>query len=654
MTVTPLEWILGRDSVDTMPPRRLASSQNSQPNDDIPSPLEALPTMSIEGLYRYLGTLAGLVERQARATGRPIVWSQFREAFYKKYFPDSLIAIEEKKALKFQDALKPYLKNKISIMKLSVYSQVVDKALIAEKDNEKFHQYREQQRKWNRNDGAHGNQAQKKSALSRNQNKGKAAQNLDGICPTCGKKHGGRPYFRETEACFRSRGEHERHLSFVLQTLRDKQLYVKLKKCEFWLDKVSFLGHVVTKDGIFIDLGKIALPLTRLTQKRVKFEWFNDCEHSFQELKNRLMTTPILTIPSGLGGFVVYSDVSRQGLGCVLMQHGKFVVYASRQLKPYERNYPTHELELAIVAFALKILETFSFWWIELLKDYDSIIQYHPGKANVVANALSKKSVGSLAAIRGESWASMTSKDHYNHFLFLNGNGNILPWTLSLEDLLRACALDLKGDVGFLFVGDDVGEKKLLGPELVQLTVEKVSLIKERLKTAQSRQKSYADNRRRDLEFEVGDHVFLKVSPMKSIMRFWKKGKYGPHFVRPFKVLERVGTLAYKVALPPSLSKIHNVFHVSTLRKYIYDPSHVVELEPIQISKDLTYEEVPVQIMDVMDKVLCHAVVKLVKIQWSNHSIQEATWVLEEEIRKKHPTSFSRPKYVKFRGLNFF
>ena len=119
-----------------------------------------------------------------------------------RFFPQ-LIAIEEKKALKFQDALKPYLKNKISIMKLSVYSQVVDKALIAEKDNEKFHQYREQQRKWNRNDGAHGNQAQKKSALSRNQNKGKAAQNLDGICPTCGKKHGGRPYFRETEACFR-------------------------------------------------------------------------------------------------------------------------------------------------------------------------------------------------------------------------------------------------------------------------------------------------------------------------------------------------------------------------------------------------------------------------------------------------------------------
>ncbi|RVW64158.1 hypothetical protein CK203_052622 [Vitis vinifera] len=155
----------------------------------------------------------------------PIVWSQFREAFYKKYFPDSvrqqkvgefvcleqrdltvaeyeakftelsrfppqLIATEEEKALKFQDGLKPYLKNKISILKLSVYSEVVDRALIAKKDNEELYQYREQQRKRNRNDGAHGNQAQKMSSPSRNQKKGKAAQNLDGICPTCGKKHG--------------------------------------------------------------------------------------------------------------------------------------------------------------------------------------------------------------------------------------------------------------------------------------------------------------------------------------------------------------------------------------------------------------------------------------------------------------------------------
>ncbi|RVW22924.1 Retrovirus-related Pol polyprotein from transposon 17.6 [Vitis vinifera] len=194
----------------------------------------------------------------------------------------------------------------------------------------------------------------------------------------------------------RSREEHEGHLSIVLQTLRDKQLYAKLKKCEFWLDRISFLGHVVSNDGISVDPGKvdavanwrrpstvteirsflglagyyrrfiegfskIALPLTKLTQKGVKFEWSDDCECSFQELKNRLVSAPILTIPSGSGGFVVYSDASHQGLGCVLMQHGRVVAYASRQLKPYERNYPTHDLELAAVVFALKIGDIF-FW----------------------------------------------------------------------------------------------------------------------------------------------------------------------------------------------------------------------------------------------------------------------------------------------------
>ena len=113
-----------------------------------------------------------------------------------------MIATEEEKELKFQDRLKPYLKNKILILKLGVYSKVVDRALIAEKDNEELHQYRDQQRKRNRSGGTHGNQVQKKSALSRNKNKGKATQNSDGICPTSGKKHGGKPRYGETGACF--------------------------------------------------------------------------------------------------------------------------------------------------------------------------------------------------------------------------------------------------------------------------------------------------------------------------------------------------------------------------------------------------------------------------------------------------------------------
>ena len=188
----------------------------------------------------------------------------------------------------------------------------------------------------------------------------------------------------------KSKEEHEQHLRAVLQRLREKQLYAKFKKCEFWLETISFLGHVVSKRGIEVDpskvaavqnwktptnvgeirsflglagyyrkfvegFSKIASPLTELTRKDVKFIWSEACEKSFQELKKRLVTAPVLTIPNGEGKFTIYSDASGTGIGCVLMQEGKVVAYASPQLKPYEQSYPTHDLELAAVVFALKI-----------------------------------------------------------------------------------------------------------------------------------------------------------------------------------------------------------------------------------------------------------------------------------------------------------
>ena len=262
----------------------------------------------------------------------------------------------------------------------------------------------------------------------------------------------------------RSKEEHEDHLRSVLQTLREHQLYAKFSKCEFWLEQVTFLGHVVSRDGIMVDpqkveavlhwerpktateirsflglagyyrrfiqdFSRIAAPMTRLTQKAVKFVWSDRCEDSFQKLNECLTSAPVLVLPSGSGGFAVYCDASRVGLGCVLMQHGKVIAYASRQLKKHEQNYPTHDLELAAVVFALKIWrhylygETFKIFtdhkslkyifgqrdlnlrqrrWLELLKDYDCTISYHPGKANVVADALSRKSMGSLAHIAVE------------------------------------------------------------------------------------------------------------------------------------------------------------------------------------------------------------------------------------------------------------
>ena len=242
----------------------------------------------------------------------------------------------------------------------------------------------------------------------------------------------------------------------------------------------------------------------------------------------------------------------------------------------------------------------------------------------------------------------------------------------TLEDMLRACILDFRGNwddhlplIEFSYNNsyqasikmapyealygrkcrspicwDEIGEKKLLGPELVQKTIDKIQIIRERLQTAQSRQKSYADNRRRNLEFSIGDHVFLKVSPWKGIMRFRRKGKLSPRYIGPFEILEKIGALAYKLALPPELSRIHNVFHVSMLRKYVPDPSHVIEFEPIQLKEDLSYKETPVQILDRKEKILRSKTIPLVKVLWKNHKHEEATWELEETMKSTYPNLF--------------
>ncbi|WVZ84916.1 hypothetical protein U9M48_031886 [Paspalum notatum var. saurae] len=243
--------------------------------------------------------------------------------------------------------------------------------------------------------------------------------------------------------------EHEEHLRLVLQKLREHKLYAKLSKCEFWLDQVPFLGHIVSKGGIMVDPSKIssvmdwkvpevvkevrgflglagyyrrfiesfsriAKPMTSLFEKGVPFIWTKERQAAFDELKKRLTTAH----------FTVYCDASKEGLGCVLIQEGKVIAYASRQLRKYEVNYPTHDLELAAVVHALKIWRHYLFGnrceiytdhkslkyiftqnelnmrqkrWLELIKDYDLEIHYHPRKANVVADALSRKSYVNMA-----------------------------------------------------------------------------------------------------------------------------------------------------------------------------------------------------------------------------------------------------------------
>ncbi|XP_059623127.1 uncharacterized protein LOC132266290 [Cornus florida] len=175
----------------------------------------------------------------------------------------------------------------------------------------------------------------------------------------------------------------------------------------------------------------------------------------------------------------------------------------------------------------------------------------------------------------------------------------------------------------------EVGETAALGLDIVLETNEKIKLIKQRLLTTQSRQKSYVDKRRRPLSFKVGDHVFLRVSPRKGLMRFWKSGKLSPRFIRPFEVLDCVGEVAYRLALPTQIDRVHNVFHVSMLRKYEPDPSHVLDWVDVEIDEDVFYKEGPVQIPDTRQKVLRDKMIPLVKVLWRHHGIEEATWELE-------------------------
>ncbi|GJY21765.1 reverse transcriptase [Tanacetum coccineum] len=295
---------------------------------------------------------------------------------------------------------------------------------------------------------------------------------------------------------------------------------------------------------------------------------------------------------------------------------------------------------------------------------------YHPGKANVVADALSQKS-GMIACfdsiilhdlerldvelcVRGSGgyWGSMSIE--FNLMLKIKeaqrDDGELWVIVQNVEDGKHTeFSIDDDGVVWFedrLCVPNDQAlcEKVMTeahsspftihpGPELIEITNEKVAVAKEKLKEARSRQKSYADKHRRDLEFQVGDRVFLKVSPFRGVKRFGIKGKLSPRFIGPFEILERIGEVSYRLALPPQLSHVHDVFHVSLLRGYHYHPLHVASYPFDQIQPDMSLSEEPESILDRQERVMRNKVIPFVKILWKNHPEREATWETEESMR---------------------
>ncbi|GJX06890.1 putative reverse transcriptase domain-containing protein [Tanacetum coccineum] len=533
----------------------------------------------------------------------------------------------------------------------------------------------------------------------------------------------------------KNKEDHEGHLKLILKLLKKEELYAKFSKCEFWIPKVQFLGHMIDSKGIHVDPAKIeSIKDWKSPKSPTKIRQFLGLgekeETAFQLIKQKLCSAPILALPKGSENFIVYCDASHKGLGVVLMQNEKVIAYASRQLKIHEKNYTTHDLELGAVVFALKMWRHYLYGtkctvftdhkslqhildqkelnmrqrrWLELLSDYDCEIRYHPGKANVVADALSRKErVKPLRDLKQLYWwpnmkadiATYVSKfltcskfkeEHQKPSSLLvqpeipewkwekitmdfitkipktaNGFGKLV---LDLEYGLSPQSVGLvKGPIQKTFgrlavpfealyrrkcrspvCWAEVGDAQLTGPTIIHETTKKIVQIKSRIQAARDRQKSYANIRRKPLEFQVGDRVMLKVSPWKGVVRFGKRGKLNPRYVGPFKVIERVRTVAYKLELPQQLSRVHNTFHVSNLKKCLSDESLVIPLEELHVDDKLHFVEEPVEVVDREIKQLKRSHIPIIKVRWNSKRGPEFTWEREDQFKQKYPHLFIKP-----------
>ncbi|GJS51929.1 putative reverse transcriptase domain-containing protein [Tanacetum coccineum] len=364
------------------------------------------------------------------------------------------------------------------------------------------------------------------------------------------------------------------------------------------------------------------------------FDWGEEQEAAFQTLKDKLCNATVLALPDGPKDFVVYYDASCLGLGCVLMQRGKVIAYASRHMKIHEKNYTTHDLELGVVVPLKGDVRTLimdeshkSKYSVHPGADkmyYDLRDMYWwPGMKKYIALYVSKCLTCSKIKAKYQRPSGLLQQPEipewkYERIAMDFTDGQSERTIQTLEDMIKACVLDFGGswDVHLLFV--EFSYNNNYHSSVSARNHLKISQIKDRLKAARDRQKSYADKRKKPLEFSVGDHVLLKVSHWKGVARFGKKGKLAPRFVGPFEITERIGPVAYRLRLPEELNGVHDTFHVSNLKKCLADPTLQIPLEEIQVDAKLNFVEEPVEILEREIKKLKRSRIPIVKVRWNS------------------------------------
>ncbi|GKA02387.1 putative reverse transcriptase domain-containing protein [Tanacetum coccineum] len=478
----------------------------------------------------------------------------------------------------------------------------------------------------------------------------------------------------------KTKEDHEVHLKLVLELLKKERLYAKFSKCEFWLQEMHFLGHVVNHNGIHVDpskieavknwkapitlteirsflglvgyyrrfianFSKIAKPLTSLTQKNKKYEWGADVVDLDR------MSTPTQCL---IGSEWRPEPTNRKEedvvarhkvpVSIILDRDGRFTSRVLENITESLRDSTGYEYGLSSSEGGQKLEQETTNKVILIKERLKAVRDCQNSYVGNMRNLIGFE-VGDKVILEVSSWKGVIDMSTTYHPQTDGQSRRIIQ---TLEDMFRACVIDFGGNwdvhlplAEFSYNNSyhssircapfealygqkcrspvlwaKIGESSLIGPELVQETTSKVMLIKEKLKAARDRQKSYADNRRKPLEFEVGDRVLLKVSPWKGVIRFGKKGKLAP-------------------------SSVHDTFYVSNLKKYLADANLHVLLEEIRVDKTLHFVEEPEEIIDREVKKLKHSRIPIVKVRWNSKRGPEFTWERKDFMKAKYLNLFA-------------